>query len=121
LTKVSFKGKRQVSYYWIDPRVYNAENQKYYNLFLQNFKIDSFTSIEGLKAELEEVQNNELIKVITAASLPDEDYKYLQSEKKVAEIFLFCGNEEKAKLLKRNFSKIVGFGLKCPQVIEVIK
>lgn len=82
-----------MSYYWIDQRVYNAENQKYYNQFLQNFKIDSFTSIEGLRAELDEVQGNEIIKVITAASLPDDDYKYLQAEKKVAEIFLFCGNE----------------------------
>lgn len=118
---MSLRGKRQVSYYWIDPRVYNAENQKYYNQFLQNFKMESFTSIEGLKSELEEVQNHELIKVITAASLPDEDYKYLQSEKKISEIFLFCGNEEKAKLLRRNFNKIGGFGLKCPQVIEVIK
>ena len=24
LNKVSFKNKRQVSYYWIDPKIYNA-------------------------------------------------------------------------------------------------
>jgi hypothetical protein len=68
-----------VSYYWIDPKVYNAENQKYYNQYLQNFKIDSFTSLEGLKSELEEIENQELIKVITAASLPDDDYRHLQN------------------------------------------
>lgn len=48
-TKVTLRSRRQVSYYWIDPRVYNAENQKYFNQFLQFFKIESFTSIEGLK------------------------------------------------------------------------
>lgn len=120
-TKVTLRSRRQVSYYWIDPRVYNAENQKYFNQFLQFFKIESFTSIEGLKGELEQIQNQELIKVVTAASLADDDYRYLQDEKKIAEVFLFCGNEEKAKLLQRNFKKITGFGLKCPQVIEILK
>lgn len=89
---MSLKNCKQVSYYWIDPKVYNAENQKYYNMYLQNFKIDSFTSLEGLKSELEEIENQELIKVITAASLPDDDYRHLQQEKKVAQVFLFCGN-----------------------------
>jgi hypothetical protein len=72
---VSLKNKRQVSYYWIDPKVYNAENQKYFNQFLANFKIESFTSLQALRSELDEIQNNELIKVITAASLDDDDYR----------------------------------------------
>lgn len=75
---MTLNSKRQVSYYWIDPKVYNAENQKYYNQFSQNFQIDSFTSLEGLKSELDEIQNNSLIKVVTAASLPDDDYRYLE-------------------------------------------
>jgi hypothetical protein len=83
--------------------------------------MESFTSIEGLKGELEQIQNQELIKVVTAASLADDDYRYLQEEKKIAEVFLFCGNEERAKLLQRNFKKITAFGLKCPQVIEILK
>lgn len=36
-------------------------------------------------------------------------------------MFVFCGNEERAKLLRLNFDKIKGFGLKCPQVIEVLQ
>ena len=79
LNKVSFKNRRQVSYYWIDPKIYNAENQKYFNQFLSHFKISSFTSYETLKGELDEIQNNELIKVITAASLPDDDYRHMSS------------------------------------------
>jgi hypothetical protein len=62
-----------------------------------------------------------LIKVITAASLPDDDYRYLQEEEKISQVFLFCGNEQRAKLLCKNFSKIKGYGLKCQQLIEVIK
>lgn len=39
----------------------------------------------------------------------------------MAQVFLFCGNEERAKLLAKNFPKIKGFGLKCPQVIQVLQ
>ena len=45
LNKVSFKHLRRVNYYWIDPKIYNAENQKYFNQFLSYFNIDSFTSL----------------------------------------------------------------------------
>ena len=76
---MTLRNKRQVSYYWIDPKIYNAENQKYFNQFLSQFKINSFTSLDALKDELEEIQNNELIKVITAASLPDDDYRFMQN------------------------------------------
>jgi hypothetical protein len=34
---------------------------------------------------------------------------------------LFCSNEERAKLLMRNFKKISGYGLKSPQLIDIIK
>ena len=106
LNKISFRNRRQVSYYWIDPKIYNGENQKYFNQFLSHFKIDSFTSLEALISELDEIQNNEVIKVITAASLPDDDYRHMQNESKIAQLFLFCGNEERAKLLCKNFPKI---------------
>ena len=121
LNKVSFRNRRQVSYYWIDPKIYNAENQKYFNQFLSHFKIDSFTSLEALKSELDDIQNNELIKVITAASLPDDDYRHMQNEHKIAQLFLFCGNEERAKLLCKNFPKIKGYALKSPKMIELLK
>jgi hypothetical protein len=110
-----------VSYYWIDPKIYNAENQKYFNQFLSHFKIDSFTSLEALSCELDEIQNNELIKVITAASLADDDYRHMQNENKIAQLFLFCGNEERAKLLCKNFPKIQGYALKSPKMIELLK
>ena len=61
LQKMSLNGRKEVFYYWIDPRVYNAENQKYFNQFLQHFHIDSFTSTEGLKTELMEIQNENLV------------------------------------------------------------
>ena len=121
LQKMSLNGRKEVFYYWIDPRVYNAENQKYFNQFLQHFHIDSFTSTEGLKTELMEIQNEQLIKVITAASLPDDEYRQLNEDKKIAEMFLFCGNEERAKLLEQNFPKIKGYGLKCHQLIDCLK
>ena len=67
------------------------------------------------------IENNELIKVITAASLPDDDYRFMQNENKIAQLFLFCGNEERAKLLCTNFSKIKNFALKAPKMIDLLK
>ena len=53
-----------------------------------------------------ELEPNRKFKVICAASLNDEDYKRLQVDPKVSAMFLFCQNQERAKLLRSNFSKI---------------
>ncbi len=45
----------------------------------------------------------------------------MQQENKIAQIFLFCGNEERAKLLCKNFPKIKSYALKSLQMIEVLK
>jgi hypothetical protein len=55
---MSLKNRRQVFYYWVDPRIYSAENQKYFAQFNKSFKIESFTSIDGLKSEIDEIYSN---------------------------------------------------------------
>lgn len=58
-----------------------------------------------------------MVKVLAAAGLPDEDFKELHNEPRVAEVFLYCANEERAKLLMLNFSKIAGYGLRKEVVV----
>jgi hypothetical protein len=51
-------------------------------MFSNHFKIQSFTSVSGLKFEIDEISNHEIIKVIAAASLDDNDkfaYSTLQN------------------------------------------
>jgi hypothetical protein len=83
-----------------------------YNFFRQQFRMEIFTSIEGLRFELEQGEPEHMVKVLTAAGLPDEDFRYLHNESRVAEVFLYCANEERAKLLIRNFTKIADYGIK---------
>jgi hypothetical protein len=49
---------------------------------------------------------NEKYQLICAASLKDEEYLILQNDPKCEKIILFCQKEERAKLLRNNFSKI---------------
>jgi hypothetical protein len=83
--------------------------------------MEIFTSIEGLRFVLDQGPPPHPVKVLTAAGLPDEDFRYLHNEPKVAEVFLFCANEERAKLLMRNFTKIAGYGLRKEQVAEKMR
>lgn len=114
-------GRPDISYYWIDRRVYSGDNQMAFNYFRNNFRMEIFTSIEGLKTTLEESKPGEIIKVLTAAGLPDEDFRYLHNEPKVSEVFLFCANEERAKLLMRNFKKITDYGLRKEKIVEIMR
>lgn len=83
--------------------------------------MEIFTSIDGLRYALDQGDQTHMVKVLTAAGLPDEDFRYLHNEPKVAEVFLYCANEERAKLLMRNFSKIADFGLRKEQVAEKMR
>jgi hypothetical protein len=75
---ISLRESKRYEYYWIDPKIYNGENQKYFKSLQNHFEIECFTSIESLKNDLEDIDEDVAIKVICAASLNDEDYKYLQ-------------------------------------------
>jgi len=46
------------------------------------------------------------LRVICAASLPDDGYKFFQNNQKIDRIILFCANKIKANKLIRDFPKI---------------
>lgn len=67
---MSFQGTRQILYFWVDPRIYSAENQKYLKEFKMHFQIESFSSLEAFKERLNQLSDDLVIKLIVAASLP---------------------------------------------------
>lgn len=68
--------------------------------------MEGFSSLEGFMNEISSVDTTKKIKVICAASLQEEEYKRLQSDARIFRMYLFCQNQERAKLLMSNFPKI---------------
>lgn len=106
LQNFTLKGKRQQAYYWIDPKIFSSENQKYESFLRKHIQIEGCSSVDYLEREIEDLDIYKKIKVICAASLKDEDYRRLDDNERIPVIFLFCQNQERAKLLMSNFSKI---------------
>lgn len=44
---MSFGNVTAFKYIWIDPKIYNEENQKYYLQLKNKFDLDTFTSLKG--------------------------------------------------------------------------
>lgn len=53
-----------------------------------------------------ELDPHKKVKTICAASLQDEEYRRLENNPRISVIYLFCQNQERAKLLMNNFPKI---------------
>ena len=106
MQEVTLQPKNRQLYYWIDPKIFNSENQKYETYLKKYLELDTFSSVEGLNNTVSDLEPNQKFKVICAASLDDEDYKSLQSDPRIPAMFLFCQNQERAKLLRANFPKI---------------
>lgn len=106
INKLSLKGNRSYLYYWVDPKIFNNENMKYSTYLRKSIDIKGFSSIEGMYNDLAEEASDRKIKLICAASLQDEDYQKLQNDPSIPNMFLFCQNQERAKLLMINFPKI---------------
>lgn len=79
---------------------------KYSTYLRKAIDLEGFSSIEGMYNALAEEAPDKKIRVICAASLTEEDYQRLQADPMIPNMFLFCQNQERAKLLTMNFSKI---------------
>ena len=79
---------------------------KYSTYLRKSIDLEGFSSIEGMYNALAEEAPDKKIRVICAASLNEEDYQRLQGDPMIPNMFLFCQNQERAKLLMMNFSKI---------------
>ncbi len=94
LTNIALKGQRKQKYFWVDPKIFNGENQKYLNFLEKNVDIEGYSSVtDGLMKELSNIELNHKVKVVCAASLKDEEYKILQNDSRIAAVFLFCQNQ----------------------------
>jgi hypothetical protein len=59
-------------HFWIDPKIFSGENQKYENFFKQTLDLEGFSSLEGFMNEISSIDNTKKIKVICAASLKED-------------------------------------------------
>lgn len=77
-------------YIWIDPKIYNSQNQKYLAILKEFIQVDAFTTVEGASQTLADAPIGQKFHMICAASLQDQDYGILQKQPKVEKIILFC-------------------------------
>ena len=106
LENISLKKKNSSVFFWVDPKIYNSENKKYEKYLNKYFDIEGLSSVQSLENKIGHYEHNQVFKVICAASLGDEDYRKLSDNHRIKSLFLFCQNEERAKLLRNNFPKI---------------
>lgn len=59
-------------HFWIDPKIFSGENQKYENFFKQTLDLEGFSSLEGFMNEISSIDSTKKIKVICAASLKED-------------------------------------------------
>ena len=67
---------------WVDPKIYNSENQKYLSVLKEFIEIDSMTTAEAACQKMAKGPINEKYQLICAASLKDEEYLILQNDNK---------------------------------------
>lgn len=79
---------------------------KYSTYLRKSIDLQGFSSIEGMYNALSEQPPDKKTRIICAASLKEEDYQNLQNNPQIPNMFLFCQNQERAKLLTMNFPKI---------------
>lgn len=118
--RISLKDITGNVYYWVDPKFYSPDNMKYYEFLKEFYEIKGFTSVDGMYMELDELEPGKNVKVICCASLEEDDYMKLQNDPRIPDMFLFCMNQEKAKLLMMNFSKIKVARFKIQDLKEAI-
>lgn len=101
------KDKATFKYIWVDLKVNGAENQLYLNRFKEAFNIEPQDNINAFRNMVNawDSKNNRL-RVICAASLPDDGYELFQNSQKIDRIILFCANKIKANKLIRDYPKI---------------
>lgn len=98
----------------------NSENQKYQNILKKSIDVKGFITVEALEGEMDYLGVNTTVKVICAASLKDDDYHRLSYNPRITDIYLFCQNEERAKLLMTNFPKIKEARFEISQLKECL-
>jgi hypothetical protein len=88
--------RRSYTYYWVDPNVHKSvENRAYLQILREMVAVSPFDRWEALASAVNALANSPSVKicVIASSSLPPEAYDWLQAEKKIAKIVLFCGSE----------------------------
>ena len=122
LSELERKDKADFKYIWFDLKVNGAENKLYLNRFREAFNIDPQDNVNNFRGMVNnwDMKKNRL-RVICAASLPDEGYELFQNSQKIDRIILFCANKIKANKLIRDYPKIKRICYGYGEVIRVVR
>lgn len=96
---MTLANRRKVSYYLIHPRK-DAAIEAILKELRTYFKVDHFPEIKTLKQEMTFVNKHEIVKVIAAGELGQQDFEYLQNEGKIYQIIQLGKNEKYSSLKK---------------------
>ena len=75
--------------------------------FRAEFKVAGEGKVESFKEYVKNYDNSRSkLRVICAASLPEDVYAFIQNSETIERALLFCGNKIRAGNLMRDYSKI---------------
>ncbi len=107
-------------YLWVDAKMHGHENKLYIARFKELFEVEGLASFEELRAQVAGWEGRRL-GLICAASLKDEEFRFLQDNDKVERILLFCGNKTRAGNLMRDFPKVNRACFNYHEVTKAVK
>jgi hypothetical protein len=115
--------KRDCSFYWIDYNINTFENKAYLQILSEIVLIYPLDKWEGLASTINGLPSNPSNKicVISSSSLPPEAYTWLQAERKVDKMMLFCGSAERAAPIIAAYPKITSCSTNLDDLINEIR
>ena len=109
-------------YIWMDLRVNGTENKLYIAKFREEFQVDGQDSFEMFQMDVRTWDKSKAkLRVICAASLPDDVYRFIDSNDNIERAILFCGNKVRANNLMRDYAKIKKACFSYSEVIKAVK
>lgn len=111
-----------VSYIWMDLKVNGTENKLYISKFREEFQVDGQDVFEVFQMDVRNWDKTKAkLRVICAASLPDDVYRFIDSNDNIERAILFCGNKVRANNLMRDYAKIKKACFSYGEVIKAVK
>ena len=113
---------RRDTFFWFDPSVHSKPNQNYLSkLRRRGIRIEGFASMPGLQDAIAKLPPKKKVKVISAASHFKQYFSKLLNEPRIAAIFLFCQNRDRAEALMKEFPSIRKTAFTIEELIEMLK
>ena len=118
LSTLQLKDQPPLLYIWIDLNIKNQENSIHSRSFKEWLELIEVDCQDKLVKEIDRASGAHRCRVISAASLSEEFYRFLQEHEKIERVVLFCRTNARSYTLLRNYGKIKQT---CNSPAEVVK